>query len=414
MTQPSIDHPIRGRLVIAILSSLALLVIAVGCSTSDDGSVPAAAGGDKSDLKVAYLPCGKVNDQSWSQAGYEGVLEASETLGVEFSVSESVSPAEVEDAMRDYARQGYGVILAHCGSFADAASKVAEEFPDTYFEVAGVPEVELANTFAYDPKQEQGSFLAGMVAGFVTESNQVGMIVAFDFPAFNRQSEGFALGARFVNPDVEARTTYIETFEDAATAKEAAIGQIDQGADVLFVATDQAAVGVFEVRNSEKGPVWGIPQSRIEFVDVAPTNDVYPQTELRCTLCAHRHYATPERFSEWRGRPCMRLRCSGRLDAAPQRPTNYYRRLYRSGQIRRVVAAEHTGMLTQKERERVEDGFKRGNTPDAPNVLAATPTLEMGIDIGDLSAVMLTAVPPTPSNYVQRVGRAGRKLATHL
>ena len=72
------------------------------------------------------------------------------------------------------------------------------------------------------------------------------------------------------------------------------------------------------------------------------------------------------------------------------------------------MAAEHTGMLTRERRERIETGFKNGGRPDAPNVLAATPTLEMGIDIGDLSAVMLTAVPPTQANYVQRVGRAGR------
>jgi hypothetical protein len=89
--------------------------------------------------------------------------------------------------------------------------------------------------------------------------------------------------------------------------------------------------------------------------------------------------------------------------------TNYYRRLYRDGRIRRVVAAEHTGLLTRQQRERVETGFKDGGRPDAPNLLAATPTLEMGIDIGDLSAVMLTAVPPKQTNYVQRVGRAGRR-----
>ena len=94
---------------------------------------------------------------------------------------------------------------------------------------------------------------------------------------------------------------------------------------------------------------------------------------------------------------------------AALRSTNYYRRLYRGGQIRRVVAAEHTGLLTQRQREEIESGFKSGTSPDSPNVLAATPTLEMGIDIGDLSAVMLTAVPPTPANYIQRVGRAGRR-----
>lgn len=176
--------------------------------------------------------------------------------------------------------------------------------------------------------------------------------------------------------------------------------------DLLHILSE---VGVVQARTSTKGTVWGLPADRIEFVDIAPHQGLFPSTELRCDLCSHRHYATPQRFDEWNGRPCMRLRCPGKYAPALTLPTNYYRQLYRSGQIRRVVAAEHTGLLTRQHRERVETGFKDGGRPDAPNVLAATPTLEMGIDIGDLSAVMLTAVPPSQSSYVQRSGRAGRK-----
>jgi ATP-dependent helicase YprA (DUF1998 family) len=176
--------------------------------------------------------------------------------------------------------------------------------------------------------------------------------------------------------------------------------------DLLHILSD---VGVIQHRSTSKGTVWGLPGDRIEFVDIAPVDGTFPGTELRCALCAHRHHTTPERFEEWNGRPCLRLRCPGRYEPAATPPTNYYRHLYRSGRIRRVVAAEHTGMLSRQRRERVETGFKDGGRPDAPNVLAATPTLEMGIDIGDLSAVMLTAVPPSQTNYVQRVGRAGRK-----
>jgi DEAD/DEAH box helicase domain-containing protein len=78
--------------------------------------------------------------------------------------------------------------------------------------------------------------------------------------------------------------------------------------------------------------------------------------------------------------------------------------------LRRVIAAEHTGLLERKEREQLEIRFKsRKPEPWYENLLSATPTLEMGVDIGDLSAVMLCSVPPNQSSYLQRIGRAGRR-----
>ncbi|MEW6474309.1 MAG: DEAD/DEAH box helicase [Actinomycetota bacterium] len=176
--------------------------------------------------------------------------------------------------------------------------------------------------------------------------------------------------------------------------------------DLLHAFVD---AGIVDTRPSGKGAAWGLPPQRVEFVDVPANDRGFPPTEVRCDLCAHRHYAAPERVERWVGRPCLRLRCPGRYTISTPIGANYYRRLYRAGRIRRVVAAEHTGLLTRQQRERVESGFKDGGRPDAPNLLTATPTLEMGIDIGDLSAVMLTTVPPTQTNYIQRVGRAGRR-----
>ncbi|QDU69651.1 DEAD/DEAH box helicase [Engelhardtia mirabilis] len=116
------------------------------------------------------------------------------------------------------------------------------------------------------------------------------------------------------------------------------------------------------------------------------------------------------------GRACPQYRCTGRLEpeSALRRrsdPFGYYRRLFRSGRLSRVVAAEHTGLLDRKRREQLEDAFKADGDErpiDAPNLFVCTPTLEMGIDIGDLSATVLCSVPPAPANYLQRVGRAGR------
>ena len=86
-----------------------------------------------------------------------------------------------------------------------------------------------------------------------------------------------------------------------------------------------------------------------------------------------------------------------------------FRNLYKRGEIHRVIAHEHTGLLSAGERIRVEDSFIKGKKPWEYNLLSATPTLEMGIDIGDLSSVLLCSVPPAQANYLQRIGRGGRR-----
>ena len=83
---------------------------------------------------------------------------------------------------------------------------------------------------------------------------------------------------------------------------------------------------------------------------------------------------------------------------------------FSKGDLRRVIAAEHTGLLQREAREALEVRFKaRPSQPWYENLLSATPTLEMGVDIGDLSAVLLCSVPPNQASYMQRIGRAGRR-----
>ena len=96
---------------------------------------------------------------------------------------------------------------------------------------------------------------------------------------------------------------------------------------------------------------------------------------------------------------------------APQTNNHWLKRFYHHGQIHRVLAEEHTGLLERDVRERIEQRFMchEDCQPWYPNLLSATPTLEMGVDIGDLSTVMLCSVPPAQANYLQRIGRAGRR-----
>jgi ATP-dependent helicase YprA (DUF1998 family) len=165
--------------------------------------------------------------------------------------------------------------------------------------------------------------------------------------------------------------------------------------------------GVVATRLSAKSnTVYGLAPDRIVIHDVPDDGDGSPV--LRCRTCAHRHAAPPHSIGAWDGAPCLRYRCPGRYELLGREATAYYRGLYRSGSPRRTVAAEHTGSLKRPVREKLEDDFKHGTAPGTPNVLACTPTLEMGVDIGDLSSVMLTSVPRSSAAYVQRVGRAGR------
>ncbi|MCB1633304.1 MAG: DEAD/DEAH box helicase [Xanthomonadales bacterium] len=87
-------------------------------------------------------------------------------------------------------------------------------------------------------------------------------------------------------------------------------------------------------------------------------------------------------------------------------------RRYAEGDLRRVVPAEHTGLLLREAREQLELRFKAKPEQTRPwyeNLLSATPTLEMGVDIGSLSSVMLCSVPPSQASFLQRIGRAGRR-----
>ncbi|PCM45933.1 DEAD/DEAH box helicase [Marinobacter sp. ANT_B65] len=112
----------------------------------------------------------------------------------------------------------------------------------------------------------------------------------------------------------------------------------------------------------------------------------------------------------WQGMPLLNAAHPNLVyeHSAPVRDS-LYRTLYRQGEIHRVIAHEHTGLLASSDRIRVENSFINGTKPWEYNLLSATPTLEMGIDIGDLSSVLLCSVPPAQANYLQRVGRGGRR-----
>jgi len=109
-----------------------------------------------------------------------------------------------------------------------------------------------------------------------------------------------------------------------------------------------------------------------------------------------------------RGLPSLVLNDHGHYRDGASRDS-WLSSLYEKGEIRRINAKEHTGLLERDERQAIERDFMGGDYPWSCNLLSATPTLEMGIDIGDLSSLLLCSVPPAQANYLQRIGRAGRR-----
>ena len=133
---------------------------------------------------------------------------------------------------------------------------------------------------------------------------------------------------------------------------------------------------------------------------------------MKCDTCGTTHAESAADRKFWENAPCLRKVCRGHLQEDTNVGLDYYGKLFSASDIVRINAREHTGELQPENRERLEIDFKRKKDQTQlwdPNVLSCTPTLEMGVDIGDLSTVILCSMPPSQSQFLQRTGRAGRK-----
>lgn len=241
---------------LAMLLAGAMILSLAACGSADNGAEPteepkeeetAEEESDGSDIAVALLLTGTINDFGWSQAGYEGVVEAAEEYGFEYSYTENIALADMENTIRDYASQGFNLIIAHGDEFSDSIAKVAPDFPETDFAISnGATKESFDNVLGMDIRNEEQGYIAGYSLGLLTESNIVGFIGSVEGTSQKRVQKGFEQGLAAANPDAKAMISYVGSYSDSATAKEQATAIVEQGADVLFQYAQGAGVGVVE------------------------------------------------------------------------------------------------------------------------------------------------------------------------
>jgi len=222
--------------------ALALLVVSVLCAcNSHPASGEKKASGE---LRVALLTPGPVSDAGWNAAAYEGLELIKAKLGADTALVQTKSPADFEDAFRDFATRGFDLIFAHGFEYTDSALDVARSFPNTYFVVSsGVESSTNVASITFDV--DQATYVEGVLAARVSKTGVVGAVGGIELPSIKLFFEGFKRGFLAEQPKGRILISYTGNFDDVGAAKEAALAQISQGADVLIHNADAAGLGVF-------------------------------------------------------------------------------------------------------------------------------------------------------------------------
>ncbi len=184
-------------------------------------------------LKVAAVYTVPV-EQQWVSRIHQALKAANLHGDISYDWSENVANTDYERVMREYAEAGNQLIVGEVFGVERAARQVAKDYPQTAFLMGSSFGPEAPNFSVFDNYIQECSYLTGLVAGRLTQSNQIGMVGGFPIPEVNRLMHAFMAGAREVNPDVKFTVSFIGSWYDPPKAKESAFAMIDQGADMLY------------------------------------------------------------------------------------------------------------------------------------------------------------------------------------
>lgn len=252
--------------MLALILLCSVMVTACG-EGSDNGKA-------EGEYKMALLLSGPANDQGWNATAVEGLTKVKDELGFETAYMENVQLADTEASFRDYASQGYNLIMGHGFQYGEPALKVAKEFPNAYF-ASTESNSQGENMASYVVGAEQGAYIMGLIAGSMTKANKVGVVGGFEQPSIIKEVEAFKLGVKEVKPEAEVASVYISSFTDVTAGSTAAKSMIDQGADILYHVANQAGTGV--IKSAEEAKILALGNSYDQ-------NSIAPDTVICSTV----------------------------------------------------------------------------------------------------------------------------------
>lgn len=188
---------------------------------------------------------GGLGDQSFNDAAYRGLMEAKEELGVDVVYVEPADIAEMEEHQRAYADLDLDLVIVIGFIHQSALVEVSADYPNIKFAIVD-DVVDSPNVTSLVFEEHEGSFLVGVLAGLMTETNKVGFVGGMEVPLIRKFESGFAEGAKYANPNVEVLVNYAGSFGDPGRGRELAVSQNERGADIVYHAAGGTGSGVID------------------------------------------------------------------------------------------------------------------------------------------------------------------------
>jgi len=237
----------RNLLIVALV--IGMLAVAFG------GPAVAAPA-----FRIAIVMPSARTDMAFSQSMYDALKALQKEMGGEsaLQIAYSEDMFKVPDAaaaIRDYAGQGFNIVLAHGSQYGSSVQEIAKDFPKTAFAWGThVDTFGLPNVLAYTAAAEQGGYVNGVLAARLTKTKVVGVTGPVEIGDAKTYISGFTQGVASVDPSIRVSKTWTGSFSDVALMAEAAKTQIAAGADVL-TGSSQSVVGSIGAAKAAKGKV---------------------------------------------------------------------------------------------------------------------------------------------------------------